>query len=244
MQGKLCFNEKLVVLVGLMKHRNFQAHVEAIILVHSLPTRGQAVTEAEMQSAVIHGAIKRFVNDQFLEVAFGPHVRKLDKVEIEELCVVIFGERCTEALKTAVLMAWAHSGRTIQRTRPQDIKINKRTKTANKRRYKNAKEIGSLLRENGAPMDVEMDVEITPQSRLPVIPDCAPMHVRVTPQSPVPGIPDGAPMHVRVTPQSPLPVIPETTEPTDVSLSFEDQFAVILVATSETLSDQTVSTAR
>ena len=95
MQGKLCFNEKLVVLVGLMKHRNFQAHVEAIILVHSLPTRGQAVTPAQMQSAVIHGAIKRFVNDQFLEVAFGTHVRKLDKVDIEELCVVIFGERCT-----------------------------------------------------------------------------------------------------------------------------------------------------
>ena len=99
MQGKLCFNEKLVVLVGLMKHRNFQAHVEAIILVHSLPTRGQAVTEAEMQSAVIHGAIKRFVNDQFVETAFGRHVRKMDKVEIEEICEVILGERCTQVSK-------------------------------------------------------------------------------------------------------------------------------------------------
>ena len=194
-ERQIVLNDKLVVLVRLMKHGNFQAHVEAIILVHSLPTRGQAVTEAEMQSAVIHGAIKRFVNDQFVENAFGPHVRKMDKVEIEEACEKMFQERCTQALKTAVIGAFAKSGRTILRTTPKDIKRKLHSKARGPRSKKNSTGIGNPLRKNGEPMYVEP------------------------------------------TPQSRLPVIPEGTESTNLTLSFDRDFATIVLSDSEARND-------
>ena len=58
------------------------------------------MTEAEMQSAVIHGAIKRFVNDQFVENAFGPHVRKLDKVELTNRIEVLRDELESRGIST------------------------------------------------------------------------------------------------------------------------------------------------
>ena len=161
---QIVINDELVELVGLMNGGNFKAHVDAICLVHSLPVTRQAVTDAELQTALIHRALKKFVNQKFIEAAFGPHVRKQDKVEIEEACEKMFKEKCTQALKTAVIQAFAKSGRTIQRSRPEDI----RRKEHSKRRPPRRKKIGNPTHKDGVPRFVEIPVHL--QAWLSVIP--------------------------------------------------------------------------
>ena len=67
---------------------------------HNLPTSGDATTTTELGTALAHRIIKRFVNDQFVENAFGPHVRKLDKVELTNRIEVLRDELESRGIST------------------------------------------------------------------------------------------------------------------------------------------------
>ena len=86
--------------------------VKAVEIANALPTIGQAESQEEIDSALAHRPLKRFVNTWFIEAVFG-EVIAMQRQEI--LCILcgLFGEELAKEVRAAMLLAFQASGRHI-----------------------------------------------------------------------------------------------------------------------------------
>ena len=106
-------NTELRELIPKVKVRDLPACVQAVTLVHALPTLAEAKNPQETNVAEMHRVLKRFVNDQFIERVFANETC-MTKDAITAHLELFWDKENVEKIKQALFKSWQATGRTFE----------------------------------------------------------------------------------------------------------------------------------